>query len=135
MILKISREDLEKIFKHAIECFPTECCGILAGKRLKEGNVVEKVYPTRNLLESSFEYQLDPEEQVRIFKDAETHGLEVIGFYHSHTISDTYWSRVDDERSKLWPGYVFLVVSPKSGNFRAYFRGENGTIEIQVKFL
>ncbi|MEM0313907.1 MAG: M67 family metallopeptidase [Candidatus Bathyarchaeia archaeon] len=133
-MLKISREDMERIFRHAAECFPAECCGILAGRKLEAEYVVERVYPARNVLESSFEYRVDPEEQVKIFEEAEAQGLDVVGFYHSHPIGEAYWSSLDEKRSKLWPGYMFLIVSPKRGSFHAYLRRENETVEVQVKF-
>ncbi|MEO3993476.1 MAG: M67 family metallopeptidase [Desulfurococcaceae archaeon TW002] len=133
MRLVISRKDMEKVFRHADESFPVECCGILAGRKLETVYVVEKVYPARNVLESSYEYLMDPEEQLKIFKDAEANGLEVIGFYHSHPLTDAYWSSIDEEKSKPWSGYVFLVVSPKKGSFVAYLRKENQTVKIDVK--
>lgn len=134
LILRISRRDMDEILRHAAECFPAECCGILAGGKIEAEYIVDRVYPTRNILESSFEYRVDPEEQVKIFEDAEANGLEVIGFYHSHPMGEAYWSSVDEERSKLWPGYMFLIVSPKTDSFRAYLRKENETVEVQVKF-
>lgn len=135
MKLKISRRDMEKILMHAAECFPAECCGILAGRKLGNEYCVERVYPAGNMLESSFEYQVDPVEQVRIFSEAEAQGLEVVGFYHSHPLADAYWSSVDEERSELWPGYVFLVVSPKTGSFHAYLRKADGTVEVAVELF
>lgn len=133
MKLVISRKDMEKILRHAVETFPTECCGVLAGRKLKTEYIVERVYPAKNVLESSYEYRMDPEEQLRIFEDAEASGLEVIGFYHSHPLTEAYWSIVDEEKSRSWPGYVFLVVSPEKRSFTAYLRKENETVEIDVE--
>lgn len=132
-MLRISHNDVEKILWHAAVCYPAECCGILAGRKLGEEYVVERVYPARNMLESSFEYRVNPEDQVRIFMDAEADGLEVVGFYHSHPLGEAYWSSLDEERSKLWPGYIFLVVSHKTGSLRAYLRKEDETVEVNVE--
>jgi len=133
--LKISWKNLEKILEHAEKSLPIEACGILAGRRVEQEGIVERVYPVRNLLNSSSEYQMDPQEQIRVFEEVEREGLEVIGFYHSHPYWEPLWSRIDDERSKPWTGYSFLIVSPKTGNYRAYFRMEEKTVEEDIIVL
>lgn len=120
MVLKIKRQHLEKIFQHAMKCYPLEACGILVGRIEGEEKVVTKVYHTKNVLASSSSYQIDPIEQLRVFEEAELRNLEVLGFYHSHPFWDPFWSKADDEASKLWRGYVFLIISLKTRATDAY---------------
>jgi proteasome lid subunit RPN8/RPN11 len=126
MPLKIKREHLNEIFQSAKKCYPMEACGILVGKIVEGERVVFKVYHTRNVLASSSAYQIDPEEQLRVFEEAESQGLEVLGFYHSHPFLDSYWSEVDEQASKHWTGYLYLIISLKTGKISAYVRKDEG---------
>jgi proteasome lid subunit RPN8/RPN11 len=135
MVLRIRREHLEKVFRHARECYPLEACGLLVGKIVGGDRMVEEVYPTKNILESAFEYRVDPEEQLKIFEEAERKGLDIIGSYHSHPFWGAFWSRIDEERSKFWAGYSFLIVSPKSGSFSSYIKEGEGVKEESVEIL
>jgi proteasome lid subunit RPN8/RPN11 len=125
MVLRIKRKHLDEIFQHARRCYPAEACGILVGKREGEEKIVEKVYLTRNVLASTSEYRIDPIEQLKVFEEAEHQSLNIIGFYHSHPFWEPFWSKTDEDRSELWTGYSFLIVSLKTGKARAYIRREN----------
>jgi proteasome lid subunit RPN8/RPN11 len=126
MPLKIRKEHLNEIIRSAKKCYPMEACGILVGKIVEGERVVCKVYHTRNVLASSFAYQIDPQEQLRVFKEAESQGLEVLGFYHSHPFLDSYWSEVDEKASKYWTGYLYLIISLKTGKINAYVKKDDG---------
>ncbi|MEM2546305.1 MAG: M67 family metallopeptidase [Candidatus Bathyarchaeia archaeon] len=126
MVLKILRKHLDEIFKHAEEKHPIEACGILVGEKRGQEKVVRKVYHTRNLLASPSAYQIDPLEQLRVFEEVELAGLDVVGFYHSHPLWDAFWSEADEEGSKHWVGYSYLIVSLKTGKFSSYIRREEG---------
>ncbi|MEM1540636.1 MAG: M67 family metallopeptidase [Candidatus Bathyarchaeia archaeon] len=135
MVLKIRSQHLEKIFQHAKKCYPLEACGILVGRVEEEGRIVTKVYHTKNVLESSSSYQIDPIEQLRVFEEAERNGLDVLGFYHSHPLWDSFWSKADEEASKLWEGYVFLIISLKTRATNAYIRKQNSVEKEDVTIL
>jgi len=135
MTLQIKKADLDKIFHHARECHPLEACGILAGRIAGEGKAVEKIYPAKNVLNSASEYEIDPVEQLKIFEDAENAGLGVLGFYHSHPFWEPFWSEIDDERSSLWTGYSYLIVSLKTGGFSTYIRKESKVEKEEVRVL
>lgn len=124
MVLKIRSEDLNEIFRLAEEDRLIETCGILAGKKDKLEKVVEKIYHAKNSLASPYAYQIDPQEQVKIFEEIEFRGMEIVGFYHSHPFWDAFWSEADERGSKNWIGYSFLIVSLKTGKFMSYIRKE-----------
>jgi len=135
MVLKIRKLDLDNIFQHTKKCYPKEACGILLGRKIGEQKNVEKVCNTRNILDSASEYQIDPTEQLKIFKEAEREGLDILGFYHSHPFLAPFWSETDNERSKLWKGYSYLIVSPKSSSFKSYVKKENIAEKEEVTIL
>ena len=135
MVLKIKKEHLDEIFEFARKCYPIEACGILVGKVNEREKIVTKVYHTRNVLVSSSAYQIDPMEQLRVFEEAELNSLDVLGFYHSHPFWDSFWSEVDEERSELWVGYSFLIVSLATRNVNSYVRGHKGAEREEVVML
>jgi proteasome lid subunit RPN8/RPN11 len=135
MVLKIKKKDLDLIFHHSKKCYPLEACGILVGKRFYGEKIVEKVYITKNILMSPHAYQIDPKDQVKIFKEAEKENLEVLGFFHSHPLHEPFWSKADDEQSRYWIGYSYLIVSLKSNSFRCYFRNRESIEEEEVVII
>lgn len=122
MVLKIKREHLDEIILFAKKYYPTEACGILVGKIMGDEKIVHKVYHTRNILASPSAYQIDPQEQLRVFEEAEKQGFDVLGFYHSHPFWDSFWSDSDERSSKPWNGYSFLIISLKTGKINSYLR-------------
>ncbi|MEM2896389.1 MAG: M67 family metallopeptidase [Candidatus Bathyarchaeia archaeon] len=121
MVLILKEVDYEKIVAHANQVFPIEACGILVGKKDGENKVVEKVYPTRNILNSSSRYQVDPEEQLRIFMKAEEEAREVLGFYHSHPYWSAYFSEIDRELA-LYEKLSYLVYSVPEKKLKAFVK-------------
>lgn len=106
MALEIPRVQVDAMITHAQEDYPNECCGLLAGVRGR----VEHVYRGRNIDQSPFTYRLDPNEQLRFFKDMDARGLELLGIYHSHTRSAPYPSRTDVAKA-YYPDVAYVIVS------------------------
>ncbi len=133
MALKVKRRDLELMVKHARDVAPAEACGILVGKSAGEEKTVEKVIFTKNVLGSPVAYEIDAEEILRAFRQAEKDGLEVVGFFHSHPGHEPYWSTEDEARSKYWVGHSFLIISLKDGSQRCYRKvAEDGVEDEEV---
>jgi proteasome lid subunit RPN8/RPN11 len=91
---------------HALDVYPLEACGLLAGV----GERVERFYACRNAAESSKLYELDPRDHLRADRDAEAHGLELVGVVHSHTHTDAYPSPTDVAQAPD-PGWHYAIVS------------------------
>jgi len=66
-------------------------------------------------------YKMDPLEQLRVLREVDAQGWEVLAFYHSHPDHAAYFSAMDRERALLadgdpmWPGAAYLVVSVIGG--------------------
>lgn len=73
-------EHARAIMDHAEIHAPLESCGLLAGKEDR----VEKVLFVRNQAQSPVRFVMDPYEQLRAFDWIETHGLDLLGIFHSH---------------------------------------------------
>ena len=109
--MKIPRALVEAIRAHGTETYPHECCGFLVGR---SGEVLELARAS-NAREDSPEnrYLIPPVEFVRVQKDADARGLDIVGFYHSHPDHPARPSAFDREHA--WPGYAYLIVSVAKG--------------------
>lgn len=106
MALELTRAQVDEMIAHAQAEHPNECCGLLAGRAGR----VEVLFRGRNVDRSPYTYRLDPQEQLRLFKDIDARGLELVGIYHSHIQSPAYPSRTDVARA-LYPDVAYVIVS------------------------
>ncbi|TAN34345.1 M67 family peptidase [bacterium] len=111
--MRIVRAAFEAIQAHGAEGYPHEICGIMVGPR-GEG-VVSEVKRARNIIveRARDRYEIDPRDHIRIQKEADAAGLDIVGYYHSHPDHPAQASRFDTERA--WAGYVYLIVSVEKG--------------------
>lgn len=101
-----------ELVRLAREGAPEEVCGILAGR----GNRVEQVLPIRNVADEvaaeqgvfrdratgettsgqkPVHYYMDPRDQLRVYRAVDDAGLDVVGYYHSHTHTEARPSPTD----------------------------------------
>ena len=92
-MLRLDRQSYLQMIGHAYDGLPDEACGLMAGNPVLDR--VERFYATRNAAESSRVYTVDPKDHLRADRDAEDHGVEIIGVMHSHTHTDAYPSPTD----------------------------------------
>ena len=97
---------LSTVIAHARQARPAECCGILLGRAAE---IVEAV-PVRNVAESPTRYVLDPAEHIAVRRRARASGIDVLGFYHSHTTTAAEPSATDIADA-AYPGHLYLIVS------------------------
>ncbi|HWO91152.1 MAG TPA: M67 family metallopeptidase [Methylomirabilota bacterium] len=109
--MKIHRPAFEAIQAHGSDGYPDEICGLMLGN----DHVVTDVRRARNIIveRSRDRYEIDPLDQIRIQREADAAGLDVIGYYHSHPDHPAQASRFDTERA--WAGYVYVIVSIEKG--------------------
>lgn len=98
MIIKLKKEDFERILAHAESELPNEACGLIAGRIEGEVKTIEKVYLLTNIDHSNEHFSLDPKEQLAAVKDMRANGLAPLGNWHSHPESP---SRPSDEDKRL----------------------------------
>jgi proteasome lid subunit RPN8/RPN11 len=127
----------ELLLSYARQGDPDEVCGILAGR----GNAVERVFPVGNTADAvsadagvfrdretgaasggraAVHYYMDPRDQLRVYNAIDDLGLDVIGYYHSHTHTEARPSPTDIRlATDLTPHYV-LVSLTHTPNVRAW---------------
>jgi len=111
--VNIKKAALEAIEAHGADGYPNEICGFMLGPK-GDGEVTE-VRPARNIIveRSRDRYEIDPRDHIRIQREADAAGLDIVGYYHSHPDHPAQASRFDTERA--WAGYVYVIVSVESG--------------------
>ena len=111
--MKIRRSAFEAIQAHGAEGYPDEICGIMLGPQ--GDRTVTEVRRARNIIveRSRDRYEIDPLDHIRIQREADAAGLDIIGYYHSHPDHPARASMFDTERA--WAGYVYVIVSIENG--------------------
>jgi len=148
-VVRITREQHERMVAHCYFAYPNEACGLLAGPvglppragssvaGLAESEpvgLVTEVYPARNAAESSRVYTVDSQDQLRAMRDAEARGVEIVGCWHSHTHTDPYPSPTDIEQAQWYPTWLYLLVSLRDEvpTMRAYRIRDGAVGECQI---
>jgi proteasome lid subunit RPN8/RPN11 len=123
--LSISRELADRIGKHGAETFPHECCGALLGRdgafaenaaaQGETSREVLELFPLVNRRDDSprNRFAVTAEDVLEAEKAARKHGLDVVGWYHSHPDHPARPSQFD--RDHAWPWYSYVIVSVMSG--------------------
>ncbi len=114
---------LAKIFRHAERCYPNEAVGALFAKN---GTIIEAVEAV-NISDKANRFEVNPIEVLRIQKQADQTGFEMVGWYHSHPDGEPIPSKLDADCA--FEGQICMIVSVKQGiaaEFRCWkFEGGN----------
>lgn len=115
-MIQLSENQRNEIAAHAERDYPYECCGLLLGSFANGAKSIAEIYPISNSREEQAKrnrFLIRPEELMRGERHAETKGLEVVGFYHSHPDHPAVPSQYDLEHA--WPVYSYIIVSAIAG--------------------
>ena len=130
-IFRMSAEIVAQIVEHARSGYPTEVCGLVAGR----DGVGTAAYPGRNISPTpAVAYELDHDTLARMI-DFEDAGLELAAIYHSHPHGPKTPSPTDIARA-FYPDSVYLIVSLATPEFpviRGFRITEERVREIAVK--
>jgi len=114
-VIEISREAYTQMVGAALDAYPLEACGLIAGPPAADGGAGNRAlvfYPCTNIAESARVYTIDPIDHLRAQRDADDHDLEINGVVHSHTHSEPYPSPTD-VASAPDPSWHFVIISLK----------------------
>jgi proteasome lid subunit RPN8/RPN11 len=112
-MIHLAENQRNEIAAHGERDYPYECCGLLLGSFAAGGvKAISEIYPISNAREEQAKrnrFLIRPEELMRGERYAETKGLDVVGFYHSHPDHPAVPSQYDLEHA--WPLYSYIVIS------------------------
>ena len=111
--MRITPRAWDQVRAHAAEGYPYEICGMLIAE--PGSDLVTDVRRVRNTVveRARDRYEMDPRDQIRIQRDCDDAGLEILGYYHSHPDHPAQASITDATRS--WAGPVYVIVSCVKG--------------------
>jgi proteasome lid subunit RPN8/RPN11 len=133
-------KSLKELIEQACETtFPEEACGILIGEREGPSSfLLKEIAKSRNISKDrrADRYMLDPASQAEAELKAQSKGLDVIGFYHSHPDAPAVPSYFD--LAQAWPEYVYIICEVRAGAaraLRAYMLNESqsGFVPLDLK--
>jgi len=101
--------------EHCKSVYPNEGCGILVGEREGENWFVHRSVPVpnRNEERSRDRFEISPKDYLRVEKEANLEGLEIVGFFHSHPDVPPFPSLTDAQFA--WEGFVNIIVGVFNG--------------------
>jgi proteasome lid subunit RPN8/RPN11 len=111
--MRITREAMLGVHEHAGDGYPNEVCGMLIAAR--GSDLVTRSRRVRNTVveRARDRYEMDPLDQIRIQRECDAGGLDIVGYYHSHPDHPARASITDSTRS--WAGPVYVIVSCVKG--------------------
>ncbi len=123
-VLEISRAAHALMIGRALDEYPLEMCGLLAGPPTLDGgpgDVARVFYPCANADASARVYTIDPQDHLRAELDAERRGWEINGVVHSHTHSEPHPSPTDVGAAPdpAWH-YVIVGLKREAPEIRSY---------------
>ncbi len=117
--MKLSKDHIDILIKHANESSPHESCALLFGKIEDDCFDVKEIFLTRNIDDSPINFAISNEELLKGYQEAEKRKMDVIAIFHSHPDSDAHPSITDKKYMQTNP-VPWLIFSNKSEELKAY---------------
>jgi proteasome lid subunit RPN8/RPN11 len=119
-VLILDRAVRDAIVAHARRDHPDEACGIVAGP-IGTGRA-QRVIEMTNAARSMTQYEFEPTEQLRVYREMDDRDEEAVVVYHSHTATEAYPSRTDVRYASQPEAHYVLVSTrdPDEAEFRSY---------------
>ncbi|HLS89566.1 MAG TPA: M67 family metallopeptidase [Sphingobacteriaceae bacterium] len=117
--LEIPRSIYDAMLAHGRLWAPLEACGIVAG----QGDRAVRFYPTENAEKSPTRYSIPPEDILRILREIEREGNQLLAIFHTHPATPAYPSAVDIQLA-YYPEAVYLIMSladPEAPVLRGFY--------------
>lgn len=112
-MIYIKEEHIKEMIEHVKKEYPSEACGILAGRRRR----IKVLYKISNIdLSPKKRYFANPKEQLNAMKKINSLGLKMYGIYYSHPYSSAYPSKKDMELA-FYPDSLYFIISLKNADY------------------
>ena len=109
--MKLSQQLLHQTHLHLEASYPNEGCGVMLGR---DGTVTEVISADNQRNDSARNrYLIDPLVYLKIEREADKRGLQVLGIYHSHPDVAARPSQFDLDHA--WPTFAYVIVAVAAG--------------------
>jgi proteasome lid subunit RPN8/RPN11 len=128
----LKRQHVNLLKEEARKVHPIEACAILFGKLTQKEAVVKRIVVTPSRLQSTVEFEVDPETFADVFAKADDEGLDFIGLFHSHP-APAKPSLIDRRYMRLWGDAVWLILSSTNGSISAHQMKDDKIKEVALR--
>ena len=128
LLSKVFRQSLEQ---HANEQSPHEACAILLGTSNDNTWETTDIFLTENIDKSEVNFTISNEQLMEGYTMAENKGLDVVGIFHSHPISQPSPSNTDIKFMKGNP-VPWIIYSGITKEMKAYLL-DSDLIQIPIE--
>ena len=132
MILALAFSDslLQELITYADTHAPLEACGVLAGKAMR----AEKMIGVLNQAQSPVRFVMDPYEQLHAFDWIDSHGLDLVGIFHSHPTGPETASPTDILEAAYAVVHVILSYNGTQWQARGFWieNGKASAVTLQI---
>lgn len=120
--LQLSAQSHLQLVAWARAAAPDEACGLLVGRRRGERVEVEHVRLARNIARDARRaFEVHPEDHLAFSREAERHGLDVVGAWHSHPRGPATPSPADlAAAANGWAQLIVALAAPDTPELRAW---------------
>ncbi len=116
MKVKLGQDLQAHIFAVLEATFPNEGGGFLLGKRENDTVVITDTIAIENVFEveeQHHRYAMTPQDWARLEDEADSRGLTLVGYFHSHPDSPAIPSEYD--REYALPNFTYLITQVNDG--------------------
>jgi proteasome lid subunit RPN8/RPN11 len=114
--LILTRSQTAQIEREGVAAYPNECCGVIIGRDVRDGENVRRIVERLEPLANDFDpnerfhrFSVRPTDLLAAEKSASRTGAAVLGFYHSHPDHPARPSEYD--RQHAWEYYSYVIVA------------------------
>ena len=136
--MRISDDLVAKIRSHGEHTYPEECCGILLGSGAGDVAIVQDVVEIDNSQDENRRrrFFVTPEQYRKSEELADSRGLVLLGFYHTHPDHPAAPSDFDLNHALPWFTYVIMsVVRGQGGDVTAWLLRDDRSQFDQTTFV
>ena len=137
----LDQDSYDLLVTHARAEWPNEACALLAGHAPGDGNgrwTVTKVYVVPNAEPSPSFYFIDAKAQLAAMTEMDDHGWDLVGIFHSHTMTEAYPSETDVRLAEPYPDPAYLILSladRQAPELRAFSVRDRQVSEVKVEVV
>ena len=107
-MITLTRSQLERIFAHAEEAAPSECCGLIGGG---DDKLATTIYQLHNVAPNALvSYEAAPEDLFAAQRQMRERDEHLLGIYHSHPRSAVPFPSETDVRLAYYPQAIYFIV-------------------------
>ncbi len=117
MAILLSETLQARIFEQMEATYPNEGGGFLLGTATGDDVQIKDTIQVENVFEETEQhhrYAMTPQDWARLEDEADTRGLTLVGYYHSHPDSPAIPSVYD--RDHALPNFVYIITSVQNGS-------------------